>query len=519
MRVLTLQKIDHAQGYVTDATYQDKYYREMAPSWLNYVVSTNGGESRNLAKPFNYLELGCGFGHCILTHAGTFPHANFYACDIIPEHIQKAQQLANQFGIENVELLTASFESLLRDHQLPDMDFIVLHGVYSWVGKAARESIKQILANKLKPGGIVYISYNCLPGWAAESPLRKLMVELAQTGTGDAAKRSEQALDSLSSLSEHLAYFKEQKTAQEAIKTYLDQPGNYLAHEFLNDAWETFYSVDIADEMQSVGLHFLASATLVDNHPMLLVNDSTQQKIQSLATERQRQLAYDFAMNKRFRRDVFVAGKPAVDQLTLVKNIQQCTIGCTGSAAAIRDFIQVPRGKIGFYQEFIHNLRLLLTEGPIALGDIATRLGSSDPVETIRNIMFMVAAGELSAFSGLPESSDVTNKKNPSLSLMNQKILDYSVNHIEKRAFPCTAYGAGIEIEIVEAAVLNTWLCGQTETIKLERALAGFIQHNELKLPKKYQQQDQTLKQKIQLIVQYTLEHLIPAWHRLGLIR
>jgi len=60
---------------------------------------------------------------------------------------------------------------------LPDFDFITLHGIYSWISPENRRTIVEFMRRKLKPGGIVYISYNCMPGWAGMMPLRRLLVE------------------------------------------------------------------------------------------------------------------------------------------------------------------------------------------------------------------------------------------------------------------------------------------------------------------------------------------------------
>ncbi len=75
---------------------------------------------------------------------------------------------------------------------------------------------------------------------------------------------------------------------------------------FSNQTWEPFYSIDIADEMAEAETRYLGSATLVDNHPTLIVDDLAAEAVAKLPTPRQRQLAIDFATNQRFRRDVFV---------------------------------------------------------------------------------------------------------------------------------------------------------------------------------------------------------------------
>ena len=112
------------------------------------------------------------------------------------------------------------------------------------------------------------MSYNCLPGWSTEAPLRKLLVELSATAGGGSAQRTHQALRTLQQLSRSkLRYFNANPSAVEAIDAYAKRPSGYLAHEFLNETWEPFYSIDVADEMLEAEVHYLGSATLPENHP------------------------------------------------------------------------------------------------------------------------------------------------------------------------------------------------------------------------------------------------------------
>jgi SAM-dependent methyltransferase len=512
--------LEEAQGYVTDATYADRYYRELSPSWLNYAVKTNGGPSKDLNKHFTYLELGCGNGHSVITHAGVYPHADFYACDIIADHIAHAQALADEFSISNIHLLEESFESLILLNDLPQMDFIVLHGVYSWVSEETRRSIKQILAKQLKPSGIVYLSYNCMPGWSAEIPLRKLLVELARTEQGNAAKRCEQAVQCLADLSQRLNYFKENQSAISAVASYLKQPSNYLAHEFLNEAWDTFYSVDILDEMSEIGLDYVASATLVDNHPMLLIDDQASKALNALSSDRQRRLGLDFACNKRFRRDIYINGLKLVPQLELVKNIQNCVIGSIGSAEQIKDVVQVPRGQIGFNRHFISELRAALECGPMSIADVSAKIGhgNADPIETTRNVMFLIASGELSVFENIAQEGLFQPSNYPTLSEINKRILNYVIQNDTKRAFPCPAFGGGIEIEVAEAIVLEAWLEGEKEPEELLGILRSSMEKKLFPLHKRYSTAEGNMQKTAALVVAYVIGDLIPSWQRLSLI-
>ena len=78
--------------------------------------------------------------------------------------------------------------------ELPQFDFICLHGVYTWINVENRKAIVDFIRTRLKPGGLVYISYNCLPGWSATAPLRRVMTDYAHAGGGTTLQQVDRAL-------------------------------------------------------------------------------------------------------------------------------------------------------------------------------------------------------------------------------------------------------------------------------------------------------------------------------------
>lgn len=391
----------HPHGYILDASYPTTFFRELSPVWLNYVAALNGAAPRELGQTFTYLELGCGTGFSSLVHAAAFPSAEFHACDFNPICIAACEQRAGALAIRNVRFHEASFDELLT-RNLPEFDFIVLHGVYSWVDNPVQQSIRQLIRENLKPGGLVYLSYNCLPGWTCEVPLRKLLLEFAAASKGDSSQRTEHAVHTLKRLrSSGLEFFRANPSAITAVDAYARSDSSYMAHEFLDEAWEPRYSVDVADEMMEAEVSYLGSATLVDNHEPLIIDSSTAEAISGLETARQRQLATDFAVNRQFRRDVFVRPSENDENVDVARNLSDVVIGCLGNPATISTTIQVPRGRVNFHADFIQELRPLMSRGPATLRQVATALGGEirNSGEIVRNLLYLVAAGVLTPFA------------------------------------------------------------------------------------------------------------------------
>ena len=182
-----------------------------------------------------YCELGCGQGFSTNLLASANPHISFHANDFNPTHIAGARDLARSAGIENAHFYDDSFAEFLNRNDLPAFDFVTLHGIYSWISPENRHAIVRFIRKNLKPGGLVYMSYNAMPGWASMMPLRRLLVEHA------AAQGSSQSLqariaaslgfaDKLGSLDTR--YFASHPKLAGRVEKLKGQNPNYVAHEY-----------------------------------------------------------------------------------------------------------------------------------------------------------------------------------------------------------------------------------------------------------------------------------------------
>ena len=450
------------RGYVTDTPYPDTFFKELSPAWLNYVAAVNGLAPRAIDGAFTYLELGCGFGTSTVINAAAFRHASFHACDFNPTHSEGGRHYAATLGVDNSTFHDPAFDRL-AGCDLPAFDFIVLHGVYSWIDAPARVAVRALIDRWLKPGGLVYVSYNTLPGWTHELPLRRLIVELAATEAGDTGTQGEAAATTLAMLQKSdWRYFTANPAAVDAVSAYGRGEGEYLAHEFMNAAWEPFYSVDVADDFAGIGLSLVGSATLVDNHLPLVLDAKATSTIATLATERQRQLAIDFARNQRFRRDVFTrAGQPDPDA------IRSIPIGCASDTDDIGSSVRVPRGEVRFGDEFIRDVRRQVAQGSWRVGDLVAALAGHDQPEgrplpadqdataIARNLLFLVAGGLLVPFAKAQraQASTPTGLASPTIAAAFRDAVARDV----RRPVPSAIYGNGVMVEPSEARALLDW--------------------------------------------------------------
>ena len=128
------------------------------------------------------LELGCGVGGNLLPMAAALPDARFVGVDNAEVPIARARALAARLRLENV-----SFHRMgLEDYEPPEgaFDYVIAHGVYSWVPEPVREALLALCARALSRDGVAYISYNALPGGHLRQMLRAaLAVHLGESET------------------------------------------------------------------------------------------------------------------------------------------------------------------------------------------------------------------------------------------------------------------------------------------------------------------------------------------------
>lgn len=182
-------------GYVSDISYTLGFYREMTPSLMRFIALCKGIRAPSTSDDLTYCELGCGQGLTANIIAASNPDVQVFATDFNPAHIVSAKGMADRGGLSNAHFYEDSFVDFTNRPELPDFDFIALHGIYSWINLENRHVIRDFIRRKLRPGGLVYVSYNCAPGWAPAVPLRALMYMHGQQQKGPTAGRVKPALE------------------------------------------------------------------------------------------------------------------------------------------------------------------------------------------------------------------------------------------------------------------------------------------------------------------------------------
>jgi hypothetical protein len=220
----------------------------------------------------------------------------------------RARGIASAAALPNVEFLERSFEDL-PDEDLPEFDFITLHGVYSWISPELRQSIVRFIARRLKPGGIVYIGYNAMPGWTSGLAVQRLLHDLGTQAHGNSDQKILWAISILEKLKDTQAVsFVGNEVVDRIIGLRNRGRIRYLAHEYLNDHWHPMYHADVARELSVAKLSYVGSADLLLNFQQFLATPGQQELIDSLDDKTLKQTVRDVCSPLSFRQDVFIRG-------------------------------------------------------------------------------------------------------------------------------------------------------------------------------------------------------------------
>jgi SAM-dependent methyltransferase len=206
------------------------------------------------------LELGCGRGRNLVAQALAHPAARFIGCDASAAAVAAGRDLVQALGLSNVELRHQDLCEV--DAGWGEFDYILCHGVFSWVAPDVRRRLLEILRTSLAPQGIGYVSYNTLPGWHLRRVVRDLLC-FHTAGLGDPAETIAQARGILALAAEsHAADDAFGKLLREEYFLLSRLPDGYLYHEMLEEHNQPFYFQEFLEQVEGAGLQYLSDAEL-----------------------------------------------------------------------------------------------------------------------------------------------------------------------------------------------------------------------------------------------------------------
>lgn len=295
-------------GYVTDINYTYGYYSDLNPVRLAAAVA---GLSSRFPQIKNACELGFGQGMSINIHAAAQPGVTWWGNDFNPAQAAFAQELATAAG-SGAQLSDGSFAEFCAREDLPEFELIVLHGIWSWVSDENRHIIIDFIRRKLAVGGVVYVSYNAMPGWAAPAPIRHLIKTHGELMTASAAglvPRFDAALNFVEQMIEaDPAYMRGNPLSVERFKSLKTQNREYLVHEYMNTDWQPMYFTEFAKWMEPTKTNFIGAAHFIEQQEVVNMTPAQIAFLAAIPDLHMRETARDYMVHQQFRRDLWVKG-------------------------------------------------------------------------------------------------------------------------------------------------------------------------------------------------------------------
>jgi predicted O-methyltransferase YrrM len=445
--------MDWTAGYASDIEYTAGYYREQSPTHLNFTCVLNGYEPVDVTKPFTYCELGFGRGLTANLLAATHSNGTFYAVDFNPAHVAGAQALANAAGLANLVLLEKSFAELAESTSasLPQFDFITLHGIFTWVTVENQQHIVDFIARHLKPGGIVYVSYNALPGWSAVMPLQRLFIEHAQLHPGRSEVQVREAAAFASRMKDAgAAYFTSNTVLNARMEALQTASGNYLVHEYMHNHWKPLYFSDVARQLADAKLNFVGVTEFSLAYPRVFMSPEKQALLDSVPEGDMRESIKDYIFNTGFRKDVYVRGARKMSPPKHAAILGQYGLSLIVKRADAKVEMKLSLGTVSGQAELYEPVFDALVQGPKTLKELHAlpQLAGQSLANLVQIAALLTASGQAEIFfAGTMEQSPDSAQR------MNRALAEMAAFNDDFQALCSPLTGNGVEAGFLERLV------------------------------------------------------------------
>lgn len=257
-----------------DVPYVPRAYPQTHPDVLARVARLHGIATPDPGRA-RILEVGCALGTNLGPIAVASPEAQCVGFDLSVEQIRRASAFAREVGVPNLSLRHAGISEV--DASWGDFDYIIAHGIWSWVPPEVADQLLAMIRERLTPDGVAYVSYNAYPGWKQREVLRSMLL-LHTEGIPSARKQAQAARAFLSVLETELASDLpevDQAWLKHHARRVRGQPDGYLCHDYLSPHNRPMWFRDFVATAESAGLAYLADAQIATMLPSQVPKNPT----------------------------------------------------------------------------------------------------------------------------------------------------------------------------------------------------------------------------------------------------
>lgn len=312
--IMTTNTNDVQQTIYSELGYKSMPFPYTTPATLEAYAALVGISAPN-PKTARVLELGATYGGNIISQALFNPDATFVGIELSQEQVEKGNEVIANAGLTNVSLIQSDIASI--GSEIGTFDYIIAHGVYSWVDDGVKDALLRLIDEHLAEDGIAYISYNTYPGWHTMEEVRQLMMFSNRDKAQFNHKEKVLHGKTIGSIvgSQILKYdnLKERNSKfLGALRSVMQKDEYYVGHDHLEPNNDPVYFYQFNDHLEAHNLAYLCDADLTlsmvrsfdadiaDTLHKLALNDHVAQE-QYL----------DFMLDTTFRKSIICKAKHA----------------------------------------------------------------------------------------------------------------------------------------------------------------------------------------------------------------
>jgi SAM-dependent methyltransferase len=294
-----------------DATpYNSLSFPQSAPGQLAAVAHLFGLETPEVSSA-RVLEIGCATGGNLIPFAAAHPQARVVGLDLSQVQVDVGRARVQALGLDNVEFVAGDIARMDLT-ALGQFDFIIAHGVYSWVPPDVQEALLSAFRRLLAPDGVAYLSYNVYPGWTSKQVIRDAM-QLASGASVTPDDRAREARSMVDFLEEVAPADGVLARVVADFRTHSEGfADSYLLHEELETFNAPCYFYEMVGRVGAQGLAYLAEA-----HPEAMFPRNFGPTVEEYLTKKCGGVQVlveqyiDFAVNRMFRESLLVHAERA----------------------------------------------------------------------------------------------------------------------------------------------------------------------------------------------------------------
>ena len=316
----TLENVKAVQNSYDETPYKSKTFYYTQPGRQQMVLKLLGFLTPNLENA-RVLEIGCSFGGNIIPFALENPKADIVGIDLSCVQIDEGNRIIEYLGLENIRLIHQNV--LEFDKKLGKFDYIICHGVFSWVNEEVQRGILNVIKNHLSENGSAILSYNTYPGWKNLEVARDVMLfrdEMLknrgeQINEENAVKYGRGAIEFLSQFS----------VLNEKIKAGItditEKDDYYILHEYFEENNKPMYLYDFSKMLLEHDLIHVVDSDLMKTFPN--ISEEIEQKLTAECGDDNiaKEQYYDFLLDRQFRVSV-VTHKANKEKINISKDIR-----------------------------------------------------------------------------------------------------------------------------------------------------------------------------------------------------